>query len=220
MGVPRAIYASTGAAINGTVPGRCRLCGEEGRGRASIDWLKPTFTDHDKIQPGEIVCAACLFCVDDHSEILQRMTGRDKPQRMRNYSHVVRPDGTWCAYMKNQKRELAAELLASPLAAVVSLAGQKHLILRARMGWWQVEETTLRPEPESLGSLLPRVEALYSAGATKAEIETGRYRQSTLLTLGLDFWREHENNCAPFRGTGIFSLAVWLAQKETDDADS
>jgi hypothetical protein len=39
--------------------GKCRFCGSEGEGELFTDWVKPTFTDHDKLKPGETV-SMCL----------------------------------------------------------------------------------------------------------------------------------------------------------------
>ena len=172
-----AVYRSAGApAYQGDANGTCRLCGAaDAIGEPWGVWVKETFTGHDQLWPGAIVCRACLFCADDRNAALTVRTGREKPQRMRNYSHIVTASGRWLPLMKNQKRELGAALLDAvdpPIVAVVSLAGQKHLIMRARMGWWQIEESVMRPEPDRLAALLPPVEALYAAGAT--EIPTSK----------------------------------------------
>jgi len=225
MTATRAIYASAGApAQSGTDAGGCRLCGASGVGVAWADWVKETFTDHDRVWPGAIVCQACLFCTDDHSTVLQQRTRRDKPQRMRNYSHVVTMSGRWLPLMKNEKRTLTAALLDTadpPIVAVISLAGQKHLVTRARVGWWQIEEQTVRPDPEGLAQLLPPIVALYSAGATKGMIESGQYSAGVLRQLDLAAWQAAERVLRPSRGSWLFALGVWLAQKEeTDDRDA
>lgn len=216
----RAIFSAAGSPPQpGDTAGDCRLCGEAGIGQPWADWVKDTFTDWDKLWPGTIVCHACLFCTDDHNVTLQERTGRDKPQRMRNYSHIVTRDGVWHPLMKNQKREIAALLQADPAMAVISLAGQKHVILRAQPAWWQVEEHALAPCPDQLRHLLAVIEPLYGAGASKAEIESGQYDQRTLLKIGLARWRTAEALLQPHRRTLVCQLAVWLAQKPEDDHD-
>lgn len=162
------------------------MCGQDtATGLPWSAWVKDTFVDHDRLVPGEAMCAACLYCVSDHSAELQRITGRDKLQRMRNYTHIVTADGQWWPFMKNQKRDIAAALLATPppSVVVVSLTGQKHLIFRARMGWWQIEEQAMRPDRDGVAHLLPHASALYTAGATKAEMASGQYASSTGLSL-------------------------------------
>ncbi len=221
------IYEAAGSpAIPGDTPGTCRLCGRlDARGVAFRDWLKPTFMDHGLLRPGEIACHACLFCADDRNEALTARTGRDKPQRMRNYTHIV-AGGSWYPLGKNQKREMAALLLGDPgpALAVIALSGQKHLCFRARAGWWQIEEQATRPLTEPLRWLLPAVTMLYEAGASKGEIESGHYTQGTLRRLpDLALWFSRESILRPMRGSLAFQLAVWLAQKpdseETDEDD-
>jgi hypothetical protein len=221
--IPARIFHDAGHPAGYGVPipaTTCRLCGAETAAGVSWQaWVKPTFCDHDKLHPGAAICAACLFCVDDHNTVLQCRTGRDKPQRMRNYSHVVDRDGTWTPFMKNEKRAIAAALLADPCAAVISLSGQKHLLFRARPGWWQIEEQAMRPELALLGHLLPHVEALYTDGATKSEIASGHYQAWTLQRLGLAAWRQSDRPIAARRGTLVCQLAIWLAQKQEKITD-
>lgn len=222
MSVTGLIFASAGSPDGYGEPmtGACRLCGAEAdRGMPWERWVKDTFVDHDKLQPGTMICAACLFCVDDHNVTLQQMTGRDKLQRMRNYSHIVAVDGSWSAYMKNQKREIATALLANPRAAVISFAGQKHLLFRGRVGWWQIEEQAMRPDPARLAALLEPITALYTAGASKTEIGSGHYTAATLSRMEVAWWHARESQIRPHRGSLIFELAVWLAQKDEEGVD-
>lgn len=219
------VYVAAGApAYPGDTAGVCRWCGAKGVGLDWCVWEKDTFTDHDKIQPGAIICHACQHATDDRSVPLTMMTGRDKPQRMRNYSHIVTASGSWCPRMKNEKRALVADLLDEtdpPKVAVISLAGQKHLLPRARVGWWQIEEAAMRPQPSVLRALLAPVTALYTLGASKAAIESGDYDAGVLRTIPLAQWWPHEQAVRPARGSQVFALAVWLAQKdETDDRDA
>lgn len=215
------IYVAMGRpAMPGTETGVCRLCGLDAIGEPWAAWVKDTFTDHDKIQPGTIICHACLACVDDHSAVLQARTGRDKPQRMRNYSHLVTRSGRWIPAMKNQKRAIAAALLDRsdpPVVAVISLTGQKHLILRARVGWWQIEESALAPQPDALARMLEPITALYTLGATKQAIETGQYSTAWLRKVDLQQWAACEQAIRPVRGSLLFQLAVWLTQKPEED---
>ncbi len=60
--------------------GICRFCGEDSSGLDFWAWVKPTFTDHDKIRPGQIVCENCLFWFDEASLALAERVGKDKPQ--------------------------------------------------------------------------------------------------------------------------------------------
>lgn len=219
------VYVAAGSpAYPGETPGICRWCGTESIGLDWPTWEKDTFTDHDKIQPGTIICHACQHATDDRSGPLTALTGRDKPQRMRNYSHIVTASGIWRPRMKNEKRALCADLLHEtdpPIVTVISLAGQKHLLPRARVGWWQIEEAAVRPQPAALRALLAPVTALYTLGASKAAIESGDYDAGVLRTIPLAQWWPHEQAVRPARGSQVFALAVWLTQKdETDDRDA
>lgn len=199
--------------------GACRLCGQPGDGIPFESWVKDTFMDHDQIYPGDLVCRACLFCVDDHSRALQALTGRDKPQRMRNYTHVVTANGQWFAFGKDQKPSILATLIAAPGPAVASIAigGQKHVVLRAQPGRWQVELDRIWPDQMRLRRLIAGVERLYAEPAiTKGMIETGEYSQRAIRAMGPDQWWMAEGAIRSSRGAPIFALAVWLAQQRQE----
>ncbi len=218
MTVTRLIYTAAGAPeMPGVTPGVCRACGQPGIGTPFSSWVRPTFTDHDKLAPGEITCHACDFCFTDRNEALALRVGKDAPQRMRNYSHFVCA-GEWTPLSKGNKRRMREILLGapSPEVAVIADSGQKHIIFRARPGWWQFEELAMPPRPRALESLLAIVEQLYSGGFSKTEIESGRYIQKRILSFGLTAWSELESGIKPSRGTALLSLALYLAQKDDD----
>lgn len=201
--------------------GMCRLCGVEAEGYPWARWVKDTFTDHDLLGPGDAICVACLCCADDHSAVLQARTGREKLQRMRNYSHIVTRRGHWLPLGKDQKAVIASALLDGPDVAVISLSGQKHVVFRARVGQWQIEEQRCWPDPARLQLLLTAVQALYREPAvTKAMIETGEYSPRALAAIGPREVYTLDAALRPHRGSPLFSLAVWLAQREDTDDDS
>lgn len=196
--------------------GECRTCGVITAGSAFDEWVKPTFTDHDKIGAGQVVCNACLFCFDDHNTELTRRTGKEKPQRMRNYSHFVLA-GEWIPLGKADKALMRSILVRNPEVAIVAASGQKHLAFRCPPGWWQIEDTTVRPFPDSLQTVLAIIEPAYEAGISKTELESGRYNQQRILMFGLARWRRLESVIGPLRGTVQLKLALFLAQKDEDD---
>lgn len=197
----------------------CRICGNDGEGMLFDEWVRPTFTDHDKLQAGDIICDKCLFWFDERSEELARRVGKEKPQRMRNYSHFV-VDGEWIPLSKADKARMAELLLGEPPPelAIVAVSGQKHLAFRARPGWWQIEEQSVQPFPELLARLLEQVEALYAV-FSKSEIGSGNYAGHRILKFGLAEWRELETQIAPWRGTVQLELALFLAQKKETESD-
>lgn len=198
----------------------CRICGEEKDGIPFDEWVRPTFTDHDKLLPGDIICGDCLFWFDERSEELARIVGKDKPQRMRNYSHFI-VDGEWIPLSKSDKVRMQEILLSArfPELAAIAESGQKHIAFRAprnpvgaTAGWVQFEEQALFVRPAELRMLLRDIETLYET-FSKSEIETGGYKQYRVRKFGLERWRKLELRIAPRRGTPLFNLALFLAQK-------
>lgn len=212
-----AIFKATGIDLpEGGTSGTCRICGDLGVGENFKSWVRPTFTDHDKLLSGDIICHACLFSFAERSELLAKRVGKDKPQRMRNYSHFV-INGEWIPLSKGDKDGIIRAFSQSPQVAVVAMSGQKHLIFRASCGWWQIEETSILPFRDMLFYLLGIVEVMYSDGVTKGEIKTGRYNQNRIMDIGLNRFVRFENELKPVRGTLPFDLAIFLSQKRELD---
>jgi len=244
----------------GNISGLCQVCGKPGIGLLFSEWVRDTFTNHDKLQPGEIVCHACLFSFDESNEQLTKMTqkwwatdaeaitanpervktwqrknktgriprpeeiklqwlwdGWCIPQRMRNYSHFV-VNGEWVPLGKGDKARMRELLMQNPDLAIIATSGQKHLIFRAQPGWWQIEEQSVQPFPETLERLLEPVEALYTA-FSKSEIETGNYAGHRILKFGLSEWQGLEAQIVRWRGSIQLELALFLAQKGEIDVE-
>jgi hypothetical protein len=213
MRATHAIHAAAGAPDHG-LAGTCRACGVPGFGAPFATWIKPTFTDHDKLSPGDIVCSACLFCFDDASSACAAALGKPEPQRMRNYSHFVRA-GRWYPLSKGAKRKMS-ELVFDASTVVIATSGQKHLCFRCPAGWWQIEEHTARPFPGMLRRLSVPVGALYQGGFSKAEIESGLYDQRRVTAFGIGAWRDADEIIRQHRRTLPLQLAIFLAQKDED----
>lgn len=203
--------------------GQCKFCGQASEGIAFEKWVKPTFTDFDKLQGGEIVCDACLFFFDEASEELAKRMGKEKPQRMRNYSHFI-VNGEWTPLSKGNKAQMRELLLGEtfPELAAIADSGQKHIVFRAtrnpagsKAGWVQFEEQKLYLLPDELRGLLALIEQLYEE-FSKGEIESGNYEGHRILKFGMDRWLELENKIKAMRGKPIFSLALFLAQRSDD----
>lgn len=213
------IYTSAGAPpMIGNLEGGCRTCGLACVGSAFDDWVKPTFTDWDKLMDGSIICHACQFCFTDQNEELARRLGKDAPQRMRNYSHFV-VNGEWWPLSKGAKPRMLELLMASPEVAIVAESGQKHIIFRSRPGWWQIEERSCRPFSADLARALFPIQDLY-AGFSKAEIESGRYSQHRIFSFGIGKWHHLEESVRQLRGSPILSLALFLVQKDEVEVDN
>lgn len=212
----RILWQAAGSPIgNGSSVGVCRVCGSNGTGQPFDSWVRPTFTDWDKLVPGTILCHSCQFCFAEASELLAGLVGKEKPQRMRNYSHFV-VNGKWEPLSKGNKGRMREILLAGiPGVAVVAESGQKHIIFRAVPGVVQFEETQIRDLSPFTG-ILAVVEELYNGGISKGEIGTGRYTGHRILKFGFERWRELDSYLSPLRQGRVFALALFLAQKEEE----
>lgn len=198
--------------MDASIEGVCRTCGNVSQGVSFSSWVKDTFTNFDQLRQGEIVCEACQFCFSESHPIVQAKTNRPTPQKMRTYSHFV-VGGEWHALTKGDKRKMRELLASHPTVAVIAESGQKHLIFRARAGWWQFEEIPMLPDWERVESLLVIIEELMTE-FSKAEIESDRYLQPRIVKFGFARWRELSQQLAPVRLSSFFQLAVFLAQKD------
>jgi hypothetical protein len=203
--------------------GICRICGQDKNGIEFKNWVKDTFTNYDLLVPGKIICMDCLFWFDQQSEELQKITGKDKPQKMQNYSHFI-VKGEWQPVGKGDKARMAEYLLSVPFPemAAIAVSGQKHIAFRARRnpscqchGWVQFEENPIWIEPNVLREFLSIIEALYKI-FSKGEIESGHYYAGRVMIFGLENLRPFEEKIKPIRGTAIFQLALFLAQRRDD----
>lgn len=214
--------------------GVCRFCGREAEGVAFEAWVKPTFTDHDKLLSGEVVCEACLFWFDEASVALAERLGRDRPQRMRNYSHFIL-EGQWLPLSKGDKPQMRALLTSAPFPelAVIADSGQKHLVFRALRnapgsvsGWVQFEDWRVFVQPDQLKAYLTVLDALYEH-FSKEEIASGRYSAHRIQLAGMARFLDLEQQARRWRGSPLFALALFLTQRseadgrtETDGGDA
>jgi hypothetical protein len=199
-----------------------------GNGLSFDGWVKDTFTDHDKLKPGEIICSDCGFWFEEQSQELAVITGKDKPQKMRNYSHFVIA-GKWTPLSKGDKVKMIDLLLGEsfPELAVIAESGQKHIVFRAtrnpvgsKAGWVQFEEQRLWIIPAELKTLIDTVEAGLLV-FSKGEIESGQYLPYRIVQFGFDKWQSLESVIKPLRGSLFFKLALFLSQrKEIKDGEN
>jgi hypothetical protein len=196
------------------------VCGSLGDGEPFGKWVKPTFTDHDLLLPGDIICSDCLFWFDEKSERLAEMVGKNKAQRMRNYSHFIK-NGVWTPLSKGDKWVMVEMLLSHPFPELAAIAesGQKHIVFRAECnpvgsssGWVQFEEQSIFVVPDELSHLILLISGMLSS-FSKSEIDTGDYIQYRVISHGIDRWKEEERKIQDFRGSLLFNLALFLAQK-------
>jgi hypothetical protein len=93
---------------------KCRVCGQNKDGIDFNRWVKQNFTNYDLlVGDGDVICNECLFWFDQNSEELQKRVGKDKPQRMQNYSHFIL-GGKWIPVGKGDKDKPWRKDLLSP----------------------------------------------------------------------------------------------------------
>lgn len=195
--------------IYGTLSGTCRITGKQSTGLNFDKWVRDTFTDHSYLKPGNIISNEALFCFDESSTLLQRRTGRDKPQRFRTYSHLI-ADGKWYMLTKADK-PLIFDLICQG-AELVCLAdsGQKHILFKHRPGMWQLEEMQLLPDIELLKQLHKSMMALLALGFSQAEVISGNYLSYRILNTDLEAWQDLESGLKQYRKTKIFNFTSWM----------
>lgn len=211
--IPRIIYETAGLPeVEGNRVGDCKTCGAAHiEGILFADWVKDSFTNHDYLKSGSIVCRACLFCFSENHPLLMEKTGRPNVQKFRTYSHFVVND-EWFVLTKGEKAKMRELLQMNPAVAVIADSGQKHLAFRAKRGRWQFEEISLLPEPVLVEDLLRQIEPLLAI-FSKKEIEFGNYSAHRIYKYGLEDWRIRENSIRQWRGSPYFNLVIFLAQK-------
>jgi len=192
----------------GDTPGLCRICGERHVGLPFPKWVRETFTDWGLLLPGDIICQRCQFSFEEQSWLLAQKVGRDKPQRMRNYSHFV-VSGEWSPIGAWEKGRIAELLRTDWDLAIIARSGQKHLIFRAQPKVVQFEEVRVWDVPMAL-RLLEVVNELLALGFSKAEVESGAYEAKRILRAP-EAWKELERELKPHRGSAAFALAIFLA---------
>lgn len=186
---------------------RCWLCGGATgyRGQPVKKAIKDTFTNHDmaRVPWSKSVCPGCAFCL------------AQKP--LRNYSILATEDKLMHP-TRPEIRGLLLEPPESPFILCIAVSGQKHLHFRAQVAYdrdgfpVQMEETSVCVWRGTLAKWLGFIERLYSV-FSKEEIRTGHYGQNRIRQFGLNEFQEVESGLAPHRGTRLFDLAVFVAQK-------
>lgn len=205
------LYAIAGNGITyGNTPGTCRITGKLSTGLPFNKWVKDTFTDHAFLKPGNIISNEALFCFDEKSEVIQKITGREKEQKFRTYSHIIAND-KWHIFTKANKREIY-DLLISESCHIVCLSdsGQKHLFFKHRPGFWQLEDMFVVPDIETMKFLHLQFSELLQSGFSQTEIIIGNYIGYRIVKAGLKAWQSLENSIKPYRGKQIFNFTAWI----------
>lgn len=211
--------------------GRCYWCASEIDGQACRvdDVVTDSFTDQDQAlaSTSPWLCIACSWA----------MTGRP-PDTLRLWSIAYREDGVpWPAnhpactlpigriHAQNKADPSAfRSLLRTPpetgsWICSIAIGGQIHTLPFApvnrgadRYGV-RVERVTVWTTPRQYIAIDDAIAALLSAGYTKQDIAEEPF-PGRLLTCGIDIWRAQQSVLAPWRGSGVLELALFLARKD------
>lgn len=203
--------------VYGFERGVCRITGKESTGILFEKWVKNTFNDHDYLFPGNIISTEAMFCFDESSEIIQKKTGRDKPQRFRTYSHIIK-DGEWYCVTKANKRLILELIIEGAEMVCLTETGQKHVLFKHKTGVWQLDELHIKPNIELLGLLHYHMCKLLSFQFSQAEIITGNYKSNRILKAGLKNWQEHENIIKEHRSSGMFDFTSFMLYTDKKQA--
>lgn len=195
--------------IYGIEKGTCRITGKKSTGLLFDKWVRKTFNDHGCLFPGTIISNEALFCFDESSDIIQKKTGKEKPQRFRTYSHIISA-GEWYCVTKADKRLILQLIIEGAEVVCLTETGQKHVLFKHKTGVWQLDELHVTPNVELLGVLHYHMCELMAYQFSQAEIITGDYKTNRILRAGLKNWQEHENIIKEHRGSGIFDFTSFM----------
>lgn len=205
----------------------CWLCGGDStRGLVAADWVGGNFTDYNRVaSPSSVhVCVACVYVCSRTSPVPGRPAkeGKSFGANFRNVSHMLDATGYTNA-SKGEKPAILAWLRSQhrgPWFATIADTGQIHMLPFApvnpcgtRRGVVLFERALVTlPVPQSAGwTLVARITAMLTAGATKEEISTGDYGPRAWQLCPVAAFEE---SWGGKRGSQWFDLALWLAQRD------
>lgn len=151
-----------------------------------------------------------------------RKAKEERPPNLRLFSHWFDEKSGYQHGNKADKARLRAWLCAPKTGAwfcAIADSGQKHVLpwtvanVDPYCGVVRFEDRDVFIDCRQLATAIDATCDLLTAGATKDEIEVGRYRPETWLRCE-SLLREYERAYARERGGGAFALTVWLAQRD------
>lgn len=203
--------------------GPCWLCGQPCDGYGGVDaqsTVADTWTNADWVESPRArwLCAPCALSIGQNLP----WPGRDRPQRMQNYSHLV-VGGRWHAMTKSDQSPAVDVLLhppSGPWFLGLTTTGQKHMIFRTPVNhggnrWYvRFEEQVVSCDTRLFSWLLSEALALYEVGLTKEAILTGSPSPGMLVRPGaMEAWGARSIVLAPYIRGAALALAVFLMRK-------
>lgn len=193
----------------GEVEGYCRITGQKSEGLEFDKWVKKTFNDYAFLKNGSIISNEALFCFDESSEIIKKKVRRDKLQRFRTYSHIVK-NNNWYCLTKADKRKIYDLVVSDAEIVCLTETGQKHILFKHRQGFWQLDELFVIPDIELFKFLHVNMCELMNLGFSQKEIIENSYKQHRINKCGLKVWYKFESKIKQYRGTGIFDFTSFM----------
>lgn len=193
----------------GGLSGNCWLCGcPTTQGVEKEVAIKPTFTYHTmaRVPWSNVVCEHCHWALSYKS--------------LRCYSILATKDGLFHP-SRVEIRDVLLHPPEPPFALCIAESGQKWLHFRTPLCTTQhmrvrFEELDIAIKPESFAALLGPIEELYTVFSKEREIGPGAYNSTRIQEFGLERWEKLENAIMPYRRTGLFNLALFLAMRREE----
>lgn len=205
------IYAAAGQPVHyGDTAGVCRITGKESTGVPFEKWVKSTFSDYSALHPGTIISNAAAFCFCEVDTTLARLLGASKPQNFRTYTHVIDAESVWRCYTKSDKAKIVEEMLSGAKLVCITSTGQKHLLFKNRIGFWQYDDLHVPMNRSRFEMMHSEMMRLLREGYNQKEITTGEYKYPTIVKVGLEVHLRNEERLSAWRGSPMFSLAAAL----------
>jgi len=199
--------------------GRCWLCGgQTEHGWRVKDALSGAFTDHNIAAfPGsDIVCDCCVALMrketwepacaqHGHSPYFPAVEGKKPFMANWMFSSHLFAGKTWLRPSRADLRAILLDPPADPFVLTVAVVGKKHVIFRAPINRSreafavQLDESTLLVQRDAVRAAIELVERGMSFGLSRDGILTGNYHPASVMTAGLQRWREIERDAAGYR---------------------
>jgi len=203
--------------------GQCWICARPmARGMPVSKWQGATFTDQNKALAPDAthVCEPCVWAMSwVQPPGMPPAEAGKKGLNLRLFSHFFDARG----YLALNKASKPAMLrwLREPKHGVwfaaIADTGQKHVLpwtpLNPAGGRSARFEERLIALPDDW-SVVDAIAALLTLGVTKGEVERGEYSPRSYQEHGREPMHGFESAYRYLRGTGWFTLALWLAQRD------
>ena len=193
--------------------GICRITGEESEGLNFSKWVKKTFTDYSYLKEGTIISNEALFCFEEKNKPLTEFLGKENLQKLRSYSIIV--TDKIHLVTKADKAKITYLLQENPQIVCLAESGQKHILFKHKIGFWQLEETNdIKPNLELFNKIMQTAQELLELGFSQTEIISGQYIQNRILKADIKVWKNLEDILKEYRGSKIFDFTTFLLHKK------